>query len=226
MTNQTKGVSRLGRPLGILLIFVGIGVALILIMSVSSRFFYFFEQINQDEVGVQFESGRIKNIVGPGVYNDAGLFVDLQRISSKAVPFEVEDEELITKDKQRIGLVVTGDIFRPSLAQADQLRSLWPQYNQLFRIDEAARTQVIARARQAMKVCVGDRNFDDAVIGTGRDVLRDCIFDELDKLSEDFGLNIANVVVPEVILSPGGAGSASTASCNCGWRPSRRARTS
>ena len=123
MTNQASGANRLGRPLGILLIFVGIGVALIMIMSVSSRFFYFFEQVNQDEVGVQFESGRIKNIVGPGVYNDAGLFVDLQRISSKAVPFEVEDEELITKDKQRIGLMVTGDIFRPSLAQADQLRS-------------------------------------------------------------------------------------------------------
>jgi hypothetical protein len=202
MADQAGGAKRLGRPLGILLIFVGIGVALIMIMSVSSRFFYFFEQVNQDEVGVQFESGRIKNIVGPGVYNDAGLFVDLQRISSKAVSFEVEDEELITKDKQRIGLMVTGDIFRPNLAQADQLRSLWPQYNQLFRIDEAARTQVIARARQAMKVCVGDRNFDDAVIGTGRDVLRDCIFNELDKLSVDFGLNIANVVVPQVILSP------------------------
>ena len=57
------------------------------------------------------------------------------------------------------------------------------------------------RARQAMKVCVGDRNFDDAVIGTGRDVLRDCIDDELDKLSSDFGLTTDNVAVPEVMLS-------------------------
>ena len=147
MTNQAGGAKRLGRPLGILLIFVGIGVALIMVMSVSSRFFYFFEQVNQDEVGVQFESGRIKNIVGPGVYNDAGLFVDLQRISSKAVPFEVEDEELITKDKQRIGLMVTGDIFRPNLAEADQLRNaVAPSTTSSFVIDEAARTQVIARA--------------------------------------------------------------------------------
>jgi regulator of protease activity HflC (stomatin/prohibitin superfamily) len=171
-------------------------------MSVSSRFFYFFEQVAQDEVGVQFESGRIQNIVGPGVYSATGLFVNLERVSSKAVPFEVQDAELITRDKQRIGLTVTGDVFRPGLADAEQLRSLWAKYNQLFVNDESARQQVIARAKQAMKVCVGDRNFDDAVIGTGRDVLRDCIDTELGELSSDFGLTIDNVAVPEVTLSP------------------------
>jgi len=202
MANNTKGTGILRKPLAILLIFLGIGVALVLMMSVSSQFFYFFEQVAQDEVGVQFESGRIKNIVGPGIYNDTGLFVELKRVPSRAVPFEVEDAELITKDKQRIGLVVTGDIFRPGLADADRLRELWAKYNQLFLNDEAARTQVIARARQSMKVCVGDRNFDDAVIGTGRDVLRDCIDSELDKLSGDFGLSVDNVAVPNVTLSP------------------------
>lgn len=190
------------KPLTILVAFLAVGVVLVLMMSVSSRFFYFFEQVGQDEVGVQFESGRIQEIVGPGVYSDSGLFVDLARVSSKAVPFEVQDAELITKDKQRIGLTVTGDIFRPGLADAEQLRTLWAKYNQLFVNDEAARQQVIARAKQAMKVCVGDRNFDDAVIGTGRDVLRDCIDIELGELSNDFGLAIDNVAVPEVTLSP------------------------
>ena len=201
MAANSGGVKGLRRPLTILLVFLGIAVAGIFLLSVSSRFFYFFEQVNQDEVGVQFESGRIKNVVGPGIYSDAGLFVDMVRVPSRAVPFEVEDAELITKDKQRIGLVVTGDIFRPGLADAQIITGLWAKYNQLFINDEAARLQVIARARQAMKVCVGDRNFDDAVIGTGRDVLRDCIDDELDKLSSDFGLTTDNVAVPEVMLS-------------------------
>ena len=201
MAANQREIKGLRRPLTILLVFLGIAVVGIFLFSVSSRFFYFFEQVNQDEVGVQFESGRIKNVVGPGIYSDAGLFVDLVRVPSRAVPFEVEDAELITKDKQRIGLVVTGDIFRPGLADAQIITGLWAKYNQLFIIDEAARLQVIARARQAMKVCVGDRNFDDAVIGTGRDVLRDCIDDELDKLSSDFGLTTDNVAVPEVMLS-------------------------
>jgi hypothetical protein len=201
MSNHIKPANA-RKPLTILIVFLAIGVLLVLLMSVSSRFFYFFEQVAQDEVGVQFESGRIQDIVGPGVYSATGLFVNLERVSSKAVPFEVEDAELITKDKQRIGLTVTGDIFRPGLADGEQLRALWAKYNQLFLIDEAARQQVIARAKQAMKVCVGDRNFDDAVIGTGRDVLRDCIDTELSNLSSDFGLSIDNVAVPEVMLSP------------------------
>ena len=57
------------KPLTILITFLAIGVLIVVLMSVSSRFFYFFEQVNQDEVGVQFESGRIQNIVGPGVYS-------------------------------------------------------------------------------------------------------------------------------------------------------------
>jgi hypothetical protein len=52
-----------------------------------------------------------------------------------------------------------------------------------------------------MKVCVGDRTFDDNIIGTARDELRACIDDELSELAANFGLTIDNVVVPEVILS-------------------------
>jgi hypothetical protein len=53
-----------------------------------------------------------------------------------------------------------------------------------------------------MKVCVGDRTFDDNIIGTARDELRECIDTELSDLARNFGLEIENVVVPEVILSP------------------------
>jgi hypothetical protein len=58
------------------------------------------------------------------------------------------------------------------------------------------------RAKQAMKVCVGNRNFNDAVIGTARDELRQCIDEELNLLASNFGLNVDNVAVPDVILSP------------------------
>jgi hypothetical protein len=53
-----------------------------------------------------------------------------------------------------------------------------------------------------MKVCVGDRNFDDNIIGTARDALRACIDTELSELAFNYGLEIQNVVVPNVILSP------------------------
>ncbi len=181
---------------------IGIFVVLLFVLSLSSQFFYFFERVSPSEVGVQFVSGRIKGVVGPGVYSDFGLFVDMEHVSIQSVAFSVSDPELITKDKQRIGLVVTGDVFRPGLEAQEAIVQLWGEYSQIFVSDEAARMRIEDRARQSMKVCVGDRNFDDNVIGTGRDDLRNCIDDELNELAASYGLHVANVVVPEVILSP------------------------
>jgi hypothetical protein len=186
-------------------VFITIIVVVIIgaiLLAFSSQFFYFFERVDEQEVGVQFQSGRITGIVGPGVYSDFGLFVDMVRISSQAIPFIVTDEEIITKDKQLIGLVVSGDIFRPNLAQRDTLQRLWAQYKDTYLDNTLAQTRVENLARQAMKVCVGDRTFDDNIIGTARDELRECIDTELSDLARNFGLEIENVVVPEVILSP------------------------
>ncbi len=192
------GLSSL-RPL--VLIFVVV-IVIALIVSFSSNFYYFLETVEQQEVGVQFESGRITNIVGPGVYSDFGLYVDLQRVSSQAITFEVSDAEIITKDKQRIGLVVTGDIFRPGLAEKDLVLQLWSQYRGIYLDDQATQLRVQSLAKQAMKVCVGDRTFDANIIGTSRDELRTCIDEELSGLASALGLRIENVAVPEVVLSP------------------------
>ncbi len=195
-------VRRPNLPVRIVIIGLLVVLIAVFVFSFSSQFFYFLERVEETEVGVQFVSGRIKNIVGPGVYSDAGLFVEMKRVSSQAVAFSVTDEELITRDKQRIGLTVTGDIFRPGLIDADIIQSLWAEYNQLYLNDEAAQRRIEDRARQAMKVCVGNRNFDDAVIGTARDELRNCIDDGVNELAANFGLLVDNVAVPEVFISP------------------------
>ena len=197
-----ESVKRTRMPIRAIVIGLAVVLAILVVFSFSSRFFYFFERIEEDEVGVQFAGGRIKDVVGPGVYSDAGLFVEMKRVPSKAVDFSVTDEELITKDKQRIGLIVTGDIFRPGQEHKDIIQSLWAKYNQLYVDETAARERITNRTKQAMKVCVGNRNFDDAVIGTARDELRACIDDELNKLAGNFGLRVENVAVPDVILAP------------------------
>ncbi len=99
-------------------------------------------------------------------------------------------------------MTVTGDIFRPGLTDADVIRSLWAEYNQLYINDEAAQRRIEDRARQAMKVCVGNRTFDDSVIGTARDELRNCIDDGVNEQAANFGLRVDNVAVPEVMVSP------------------------
>lgn len=196
-----QNIPRPRLPGGTIVIAIVVFVFLLIIYNFSSQFFYFFERVNEDEVGVKFQSGRIADVVGPGVYSDVGLFVEMKRVSSRAVAFTVADEELITRDKQRIGLVVTGDIFRPNVNQKELLQQYWAQYNNLYLDDDAVSNRVSDRAKQAMKVCVGDRTFDAAVIGSARDDLRSCIDLELSELARNFGLDVENVAVPEVIIS-------------------------
>jgi len=203
--NNLSNVPRVPRrmPGGLPIVLVILGVIVVLfLLNFARNFFYAFERVDEQEVAVQFQGGKIKNVVGPGIYTDVGLFVDIVRVSSQAIPFSVTDDEIITKDKQRIGLVVSGDIFRPNISQKDTIQGLWAQYRSIYLEDELARSRMQDQARQAMKVCIGDRTFDDNVVGTARDVLRQCIDDELNVRAANFGLRIENLVVPDVILSP------------------------
>ncbi len=159
---NTSRVKVAGRIIAVL---VAVLVVLFLV-SFAGRFVYIFRSVEAQEVGVQFQNNRISDVVGPGVYSDVGLFVSLQTISSQAIPFSVTDEEIITADKQRIGLKVSGDIFRPGIAQKDGIRTLWSQYRGIYTDDLQATERVVDLTRQSMKVCVGDRSFDDNIIGT------------------------------------------------------------
>jgi len=193
---NTLGKQQRSMVIAFLVVVVG---ALLLIFG--RQFFYFFRVVNPDEIGVKFQAGTLDDVVGPGVYSDFGLFVSLRTISTRALSFQVTDPEIITRDKQRIGLVVSGDIFRPGLGQKDVIEELWPLYGRMYLDETALLLRVSDLAKQAMKVCVGDRKFDESIVGTSRDDLRSCIDTELDDLVGQLGLQVKNVVVPEVVLS-------------------------
>jgi len=114
----------------------------------------------------------------------------------------VEDPEVITLDRQRVGLKVSGDVFRPGIGQSGQLQALWPAYQGIYLSDPALVARVEDLTLQAMKSCVGDRTFNDNVIGSARDTLRVCIDTQLNELASNLGLVVKNVTVPNVILTP------------------------
>ncbi len=184
-----------------ILVTILIIVAAVVVLSFAGNFFYVMERIAPEEIGVQFRAGRIHQVVGPGLYSDFGLFVEIERVSTQAIPFKVTDPELITSDKQRIGVTVSGDIFRPGMAKRDILRRLWPQYRGMYLQNDLVVARVEDMAKQSMKVCVGERTFDESIIGQARDDLRACIDTELDDLVTQFGINVDNLVVPEVVIS-------------------------
>lgn len=185
-------------PKSIAILFV---VVLVLIaLGFALRSFWYFEVINPDEVGIKIEAGQISKIVQPGIATDFGLFVSIVRIKTSAVPILVDDDELITLDKQRIGLEVTADVFRPR--DETTVRANYSNYTGVYLNDADLQKKIDSFALQAMKVCVGNKKFDDAVIGSARDILRTCIKDELSTQAQLIGLEIRNVAVPQVKISP------------------------
>lgn len=185
-------------PKGVIWLFLAL-IIMAVFFSVL-RSFWYFDVINNDEVGVKIKSGQIMGIAQPGVVYDFGLFVNLVKIKTSAVALTVDDAELITSDKQRIGLQVSADVFRPTTA--DVVISNYARYKTIYIDDASLQQRMTAFTLQAMKVCVGDKKFDEAIIGLGRDVLRACIDDELSKLAEPLGLEVRNVAVPQVTISP------------------------
>jgi hypothetical protein len=175
-------------------------VIAVIIFAVIARSFWYFEVIDNDEVGIAIEAGQIQGVKQPGIAYDLGLFVQLVKIKTSAVAIVVDDPELITSDKQRIGLEVTADVFRPR--ETDLVTSNYARYRGIYTDDSALQQRMTAFTLQAMKVCVGDKKFDEAVIGSGRDDLRSCIDDELSGLAEPLGLEVRNVAVPQVTISP------------------------
>lgn len=182
-----------------IVIFFVVVVVLVALVAVL-RSFWYFEVINNDEIGIKIRAGQVAEIVQPGIVYDFGLFVSIVKIRTSAVAVTVTDEELITSDKQRIGLQVTSDVFRPR--DSDTVAKNYGDYRSLYTSDAELQRRMADFSLQAMKVCVGNRKFDDAVIGSARDALRTCIDEELSALALPLGLEIRNVAVPQVTISP------------------------
>lgn len=182
------------------LLWIVLAIVGIIVLAALVRPFWYFEVINNDEVGIAIEAGQIRGIKQPGIAYDVGLFVQLVKVKTSAVAITVDDPELITSDKQRIGLEVTADVFRPR--ETDLVTLNYARYRGIYTDDVALQQRMTAFTLQAMKVCVGDKKFDEAVIGSGRDDLRSCIDDELSGLAEPLGLEVRNVAVPQITISP------------------------
>lgn len=188
---------------------IGVFILLAILYILADTFFgYVAYRIGSTQVGVKFRASRPYEVVGPGVWTQVGLFEDIVAVKIEGLAFRVADPEVLTKDLQRIGIEVAGTVHRPGLDKANELIGNWANYSTFYLNDDALVGSdrapsglMVQVGKQAMKVCVGDLEFNDAVVGSARDKLRDCIDRELDKLAKGYGLEVRNVVVPDIILA-------------------------
>lgn len=186
---------------------MGIAVAIVILVVVfvlfsgSAVFGYMLHYVNTDEVGVKIQNGEVREIVGPGSYSDPfSWFADIVNVKVSGLPFSASDDDVLVKEAaQTIGVQVSGTVFRPR--DAETLISKWALYGIYYRDETLLLEAVQTQARQAIKVCVGDRTFEQAAVGTNRDDLGNCIDSTMDRLLANFGLIVENVVVPDIAIS-------------------------
>jgi len=70
------------------LIWVVVATILLAILLAVLRPFWYFEVIENDEVGVRIEAGKIVGVVQPGIAYDFGLFVQLIKIRPVPCPLQ------------------------------------------------------------------------------------------------------------------------------------------
>lgn len=217
MSRYSSGEGDATIPVGLIVrIAIGVVALLVLLFVVKPMFGYVLAGVGSNQVGIKFYANQPYAVVGPGRYAEPGLFQTLQTIDVEGIKFDASDDEVLTADKQRIGVSVSGTVHRPGVAKSDVLLQNWTNYR-TFYTDDAALVGFADKdkdgkpvahpglmqqlALQAMKVCVGDLTFDKAVIGAARDTLRECVDKELDRLSSSYGLEVRNIVVPNIVLS-------------------------
>ena len=177
-------------------------------------FGYQWHRVGENQIGIVLDESRVVDVKQSGIYSDPfNKWADVINIKIEGIQFCAEDPEVLTKDKQRIGLRVCGTVHRPNANHKNVYLDNWSQYRGFYTSDEALvgitnpDTQQASGglmselAYQSMKVCVGDKNFEEAVVGSSRDDLRVCINDEMNKLALNYGgLEVRNLTVPNVII--------------------------
>ena len=211
--NYPNKKAKKGSKTGILIVLV------ILLLAVAFVFFkpvYLMKGLGQQEMGVKIRAGEIVDIVGPGgIYNDFGLYVKLESYNIEGVTFDVADDEVFTKDMQPVFVEIRGQVFRPSLTSIksvntdgtisyftkEEIARHYVNYRQSYVDNNVLKDQLDGFSRQAMKVCVGQNDLRGNAVAEGRDTLRNCIENELEKLTNEIGMYVNNVVVTDVQAS-------------------------
>jgi len=195
-------------------------IAVVVVLAIGALVYglsgYLARKVDPSEIALQLVRGRPVALVGPGIYTDVGFFKEIVIIDTEGKTWCAEDPEILTSDKQRIGLEVCGTVQRPGVNLGlERYFTLWSTYPTLYENDEAllglfdgdtgalltqGKTQELAF--QVMKSCVGDRGFEAAIVGGGRDELSTCLEEGLNKRFVPFGMAIANITVPNVTIHP------------------------
>ena len=179
--------------------FVLLSVLLVLVLTGC----YLPGIVDSSEVGLKITSGKVEEILGPGRYTDAGWYTSLATVDTSAKTTDWKDPDLVTRDKQPIGLTISVTYARNR--DHESIKNVWVQYNMEARDDNALATQVLKRVPGAAKDLTTRYSLDEMLGITddapGRAVVTQALFDALEPELEEVGISLLNVTIGDIAPS-------------------------
>lgn len=178
---------------------------LILIPTVASAILsgcYQFQQVSESQIGLLMPGGNVvEQVVGPGRYTDRSYWSDIFVMDVSSKIWEWSDPDLVTSDKQVIGVSVGVTVQRGRTET--MARKLWAEYNAEARTDDALQVLVFNRLSRSAKDATSRFSLDE-MLGTGgsevggRGELANHIFDVLAEELAQSGVVLVDVGVTNI----------------------------
>ncbi|MGB0385976.1 MAG: SPFH domain-containing protein [Ardenticatenaceae bacterium] len=158
----------------------------------------YFGNVESSQVGIETYRGSVTDVKGPGGHQSIFPLTGLNVIDVSAKTFEWDDPDLVTKDKQPIGVSIAVTFARQR--DKDSVLLMWNKYRGEATSDGILEQQVKNRIPAVAKN-VTTRYTLDQLLGTaadeqgGRSVVQSDLFDLLDPELEEFGVELLDIRV-------------------------------
>lgn len=158
----------------------------------------YFESVESSEMGVETNRGSVTDIKTPGGHQSINPFTELNIIDVSAKTYEWDDPDLVTRDKQPIGVAIAVTYARKR--DKDNIRLMWDQYRSEAVSDASLELQVKNRIPAVAKN-VTTRYTLDQLLGTGgtedggRSVVQRDLQELLEPELDEFGVQLLDIRV-------------------------------
>lgn len=158
----------------------------------------YFADVESSQIGIETERGRIVTIKQPGGHQSVSPFAELHVIDVSAKTLEWDDPDLVTRDKQPIGVSVAVTFARKR--DEESIRLMWNQYGGEATDDNLLLQQVNNRLPSVVKTVTARYTLDqllgtDEGSTTGRGVVTTDLFTLLEPELSEFGVQLLDIRV-------------------------------
>ena len=172
-----------------------LSLCLLVLMTMTGCY---FTGVESSQVGIETYRGSVRDIKAPGGHQSIDPFTQLYKMDVSAKTVEWDDPDLVTRDKQPIGVGIAATFGRKR--DKDSVLLMWDKYRNEAISDDALTKQVNNRIPAVAKTVTARYTLDE-LLGTGggdvggRSVVQNDLFELLEPELDEFGVELLDIRV-------------------------------